>query len=82
VDLPYQVGASLKKGMLEGKEKNRIKGYLEGGSGGSKCSSKAAENQNEKTKKMVRGKVPCSNCGVLRHEKMSCKCPFNGTKKK
>jgi hypothetical protein len=82
VDLPFQVGAPLKKRGVGRQRKNRIKGFLEGGSGGSKSSSKAAENQNEKTKKMVRGKVRCSNCGELGHRKTSYKCPFNGTKKR
>ena len=31
-------------------QKNRIKSCLEGGSGGSKCTKRVAENENEKTK--------------------------------
>jgi hypothetical protein len=78
VDLPNVVGAP----SVGRQRKNWIKSCLESGSGGSKSSPKVAENQNEKTKKMIRGKARCPNCGELGHRKMSYKCPLNGTKKR
>jgi hypothetical protein len=51
VDLAFEVGAPLSKRGVGRQQKNRIKSCLEGGSGGSKCTKKFAENENEKTKK-------------------------------
>lgn len=82
VELAFKVGAPLSKRGVGRQQKNRIKSCLEGGSGGSKCTKKVAENENEKTKKMIRGKVRCPNCGELGHMKTSYKCPLNGTKKR
>lgn len=51
VELAFKVGAPLSKRGVGRQQKNRIKSCLEGGSGGSKCTKKVAENENEKTKK-------------------------------
>jgi hypothetical protein len=81
VDLPFQVGEPLQKGVSAAKEK-RIKSCPKGGSGKPKFGSKVVGNENEKTKKMVRGKVRCPNCGELGQRKTSYKCPLNGTNKR
>jgi hypothetical protein len=57
--------------------KSRIKSCLEGGS-----YKKKPSNDNEKTKKLIRGKFKCPNCGELGHRKSSHKCPLIGTKKR
>jgi hypothetical protein len=46
------------------KEKNRIKGCLEGGSG-----KKSNGNETGKAQKLLHGKIKCPNCGELGHRK-------------
>jgi rubrerythrin len=43
---------------------------------------KAGSKDNEKTRKLVRGKYKCPNCGELGHRKNSPKCPLNSCKKR
>jgi hypothetical protein len=50
---PFQVSAPLQKRGIGRQRENRMKSCLEGGSGRSKSSSKAAGNENEKTKKWL-----------------------------
>jgi hypothetical protein len=77
VPFAKEVGAPI--GMRgDGRQrKNKIKGCVEGGSG-----KKANENENVTSKKMIRGRFKCPNCGEFGHRKASYKCPFNGTKKR
>ncbi|XP_035823234.1 uncharacterized protein [Zea mays] len=82
LDLPIEIAAPLSKRSVGRQKKNRIKGCLEGGSGGSKSGPNISENENEKTKKMIRGKARCSGCGEFGHRKSSYKCSLNGTKKR
>lgn len=82
LDLPIEIAAPLSKRSVGRQKKNRIKGCLEGGSGGSKSGPNISENENEKTKKMIRGKARCSGCGEFVHRKSSYKCSLNGTKKR
>jgi hypothetical protein len=77
VDFAKEVGAPLGKRGVGRQRKNRIKSCLEGGS-----NKKKPSNDTEKTKKVIRGKFRCPNCGELRHRKSSYKCPLNGTKKR
>jgi hypothetical protein len=77
VDFAKEVGAPLGKRGVGRQRKNRIKSCLEGGS-----SKKKPSNDNEKTKKVIRGKFKCPNCGELGHRKSSYKCPLNDTKKR
>ncbi|WVZ96919.1 hypothetical protein U9M48_042499, partial [Paspalum notatum var. saurae] len=98
VDLPFVVGAPLRRGKGRWK-KLRMKSCLEGGnSKGKKAAAErgkeadkgaaneadlAAGTEPEKVKKqMVRGKRKCKGCGELGHGKTSYKCPLNGTKKR
>ena len=69
----------------------RIKGCLEGGSGGkakkaAKEDDKAAEEEAMQTAKpkrqLVKGKRMCKGCGELGHGETSYKCRLNGTKKR
>jgi hypothetical protein len=50
VELPFQVGAPLKKRPVGRQSKNRIKGCLEGGSGGSKSGSNVLEMRMRRRK--------------------------------
>jgi hypothetical protein len=77
VDFAKEVDAPLGKRGVGRQRKNRIKSCLEGGSSKNKPS-----NDTEKTKKVIRGKFRCPNCGELGHRKSSYKCPLNGTKKR
>jgi hypothetical protein len=77
VDFAKEVGALLGKRGVGRQRKNRIKSCLEGGS-----SKKKPSNDTEKTKKVIRGKFRCPNCGELGHRKSSYKCPLNDTKKR
>jgi hypothetical protein len=77
VDFAKEFGAPLGKRGVGRQRKNRIKTCLEGGS-----SKKKPSNDNEKTKKLIRGKFKCPNCGELGHRKSSYKCTLNGTKKR
>jgi hypothetical protein len=77
VDFEVSVGAPLAKRPVGRQRKNRIKSCLEGGSG-----KKSSANENEKTRKLIRGKFRCPNCGQEGHRKNSPKCPLNVTKKR
>jgi hypothetical protein len=77
VEIAPFMGAPLAKGLVGRQRKNRIKGCLEGGSG-----KKAESKDNEKTRKLVRGKYRCPNCGELGHQKNNPKCRLNGSKKR
>jgi hypothetical protein len=77
VDFAKEVGAPLSKRGVGRQRKNSMKSCLEDGSG-----KKKPTNDNEKTKKLIRGKFKCPNCGELGHRKSNYKCPLNGTKKR
>jgi hypothetical protein len=76
--------------------KLRIKGCLEGGSGGKgKKAAKEAANEADQAateeeamqaakpkRQLVRGKRTCKRCGELGHGETSYKCHLNGTKKR
>jgi hypothetical protein len=94
VDIPFSVGAPLDKKGVERYRKMRIKGCLEGDSGGqTKKNAKEATNKADKDAEMeaaeaakgkrqlIRGKRKCKRCGELGHEETSYKCRLNGTKK-
>jgi hypothetical protein len=55
-----------------------MKSCLEGGA----AKKKESIPQEEKEKKLLRGKIKCPNCGQLEHRKASPKCPLNGSKKR
>ena len=74
VDLELEIGAPLGRRSVGRQRKNRIKGALEGGSGGKK--------KTEKEKKRIKGPTTCRNCGLLGHRASSYKCELNGTKKR
>ena len=69
VDFAKEVGAPLGKRAVGRQRKNRIKSCLEGDSG-----KKKATTDNVKTKKIIRGKFKCPNCGELGHRESSSKC--------
>jgi hypothetical protein len=92
VPLPFKVGAPLDKKGAGRYRKLRIKGCLEGGSGGK---GKKAANEADKAateeeamqagkpkRQLVRGKRMCKGCGELCHGETSYKCRLNGTKKR
>jgi hypothetical protein len=54
-----------------------MKSCVEGGA----AKKKESIPQEEKEKKLLRGKIKCPNCGQLGHRKASPKCPLNGSKK-
>jgi len=94
VDLPFSVGAPLDKKGPGRWRKLRIKGCLEGGSGGkTKKDAQEAANQADKDaeleaaeaskgkRQLIRGKRKCNRCGELGHGESSYKCRLNGTKK-
>ena len=92
--LPFTVGAPLDKKGAGRYRKLRIKGCLEGGSGGKgKKAANKAVNEADKAaeeeamqaakpkRQLVRGKRICKGCGELGHGETSYKCRLNGTKK-
>ena len=90
VQLPFVVGAPLNPRESGRQRKLRIKGCLEGGSGGkgkkvANEADKAAEEeaiQAAKPKRqLVRGKRICKGCGELGNGETSYKCRLIGTKK-
>jgi hypothetical protein len=94
VDIPFPIGAPLDKKGVGRYRKLRIKGCLEGGSGGkTKKNAKEAANEANKDAEMeaveaangkrqlIRGKRKCKRCGELGHGETSYKCRLNGTKK-
>jgi hypothetical protein len=96
VELPLQVEAPLNKKGVGRYRKLRIKGCLEGGSGGKgKKAAKEAANEvdnelaeeeamqaSKPKRQLVRGKRTCKGCGELGHTESSYKCRLNGTKKR
>nr|AGR45850.1 mutator-like transposase [Zea mays] len=84
VNLPFVVAAPLDKRLVGRQRQLRIKGCLEGGSGGkTKKSAKESAAELDKGKKqMIRGKRKCKRCGELGHGETSYKCTLNGTKKR
>ena len=86
VDLELEIGAPLGRRSVGRQRKNRIKGALEGGSGGKKKTEKLVCNyegmKTEKEKKRIKGPTTCRNCGLLGHRASSYKCELNGTKKR
>jgi hypothetical protein len=78
VSLADEVNAPIGKRSVGRQRKNRIKSCLEGGATKQK---KQSIPEEEKEKKLLRGKIKCSNCGQLGHRKASPKCPLNGSKK-
>lgn len=85
-DLELEIGAPLGRRSVGRQRKNRIKGALEGGSGGKKKTEKLVCNyegmKTEKKKKRIKGPTTCRNCGLLGHRASSYKCELNGTKKR
>ena len=94
VDIPFSVGAPLDKKGVGRYRKLRIKGCLEGGSGGkTKKVAKEAANEADKDAEMeaseaakgkrqlIRGKRKCKRYEELGHRETSYKCGLNGTKK-
>jgi hypothetical protein len=77
VAIAAYVGAPLLKRVVGQQRKNKMKDYLEGGSG-----KKTDTKESEKAKKLVRGKCKYPNYGELGHRKSSYRCPLNGTKKR
>jgi hypothetical protein len=77
VDIAAHVGSPLGKRSVGRQRRNRIKSCLEGGSG-----KKATDKVTEKSRKLLRGKIKCPNCGESGHRKNSLKCALNGTKKR
>jgi hypothetical protein len=96
VPLPFKVRAPLDKKGAGRYRKLRIKGCLEGGSGGKgKKAAKEAANEADQAaaeeeamqaakpkRQLVRGKRTCKRCGELGHGETSYKCHLNGTKKR
>jgi predicted RNA-binding Zn-ribbon protein involved in translation (DUF1610 family) len=82
VEIAVEVGAPIGKRSVGRQRKNRIKGYLEGGSGKKASTKEESGNETKKAKKAVCGKFKCPNCGELGHRKNSPKCRLNGTKKR
>jgi hypothetical protein len=86
VDLEQEIGAPLGRRSVGRQRKNRIKGALEGGSGGKNKTEKEKFNyegmKTEKAKKRIKGPTTCRNCGLLGHRASSYKCELNGTKKR
>jgi hypothetical protein len=77
VGIAKETGAPLAKRAVGRQRKNRIKSCLEGGS-----SKKSSNTETEKSKKQLRGRFKCPNCGEVGHRKNSPKCSLNGTKKR
>jgi hypothetical protein len=77
VEIAAYVGAPLLKRAVVWQRKNRMKGYLEGGSG-----KKTEKNESENVKKLIHWQFKCPNCDQLGHRKASPKCPLSGTKKR
>jgi hypothetical protein len=78
VSLADEVNAPIGKRSVGRQRKNRIKSCLEGGA----TKKKQSIPEEEKEKKLLRGKIKCPNCGQLGHRKASPKCPLNGSKKR
>ena len=78
VAIAEEVNAPIGKRSVGRQRKNRMKSCLEGGA----AKKKRSIPEEEKEKKLLRGKIKCPNCGQLGHRKASPKCPLNGSKKK
>jgi hypothetical protein len=71
VEIAVEVGAPLCRRPVGHKRKNRIKEYLECGSG-----KKASGKETEKVKKLICGKFKCLKCGEFGHRKTASNDPL------